>query len=293
MGVIITTDGNPPEYRIPVLPRSYLIKMDFSESVIDGNEFNVLNLKTDGLWMLARNRFGKSINNFKLLGLDGKYLSSHNNKLQLKDRSNSNQNVSYNVQGELVMGDMCLTTNDNSSVTLNKCKNKKKQKWAPYNGNFVSMMDNKFNTCLGVDKSNNVVTKRCNTKQAEWDIQHVDGKDTMNYSWPKKKGKRVVLTSKDNPWFTNKDIVGEVEQRPVKFRENSDLEYRDHADYDSKCKGGDDPTNGRGYSYASSLKNCTEGFSSTDTSESEGDNGFILTILILVLIILLVIKFRS
>jgi len=289
IGVVVTTDKNPPEYRIPVLPRSYLIKMDFTDSQITGNEFNILSSKQDGLWMIVRNKFGKSVNNFKLLGLNGKYLYSNNNKLQLRDKNSSNQSVSYNVQGELVMGGMCLTTNDNKSVTLDKCDNKKQQKWVPYNGNFISMLDNKFNSCLSVDSGDNVITKNCNlSSNAEWDIQNENVEDVRNYSWPKVKGKTVVLTTKNNPWFLNKDIVGEKAYINI-TKQPRDAYYKEYAKYKSDCKIPEkgDKSQGKGYSYADSLSNCIEGF-----SEKEGNDNFVLLILLIILFILLIVKFN-
>ena len=288
IGIIVTKDKNPPEYRVPVLPRSYLVKMDFTESTVAGNEFDILSLKTDGLWMIVRNKFGKSINNFKLLGLNGKYLSSNNNKLQLRDKNSSNQSVSYNTQGELVMGGMCLTTNDNKSVTLDKCDRNKKQKWVPYNGNFISMLDNKFNSCLSVDNKDNVITKNCKlSSEAEWDIQNGDVKDVRNITWPTVKGKTVVLTTKNNPWFLNKDIVGEKVYIKNNGPTSNDPYYKGYAKYKTHCKAPveGDKTQGHGYSYADSLDNCVEGFSETN------DN-FVLLILIIVLFILLIVKFN-
>jgi len=288
IGITVTKDKNPPEYRVPVLPRSYLVKMDFTESLIAGNEFDILSLKTDGLWMIVRNKFGKSINNFKLLGLNGKYLSSNNNKLQLRDKNSSNQNVSYNAQGELVMGGMCLTTNDNKSVTLDKCASNKKQKWVPYNGNFISMLDNKFNSCLSVDTKDNVITKNCKlSSEAEWDIQNGDEKDVRNITWPTVKGKTVVLTTKDNPWFLNKDIVGEKVYINNNNPTSNDPYYKGYAKYKTNCKAPQegDKSQGHGYSYANSLDNCVEGF-------SESNDNFVLLILIIILFILLIVKFN-
>ena len=284
IGVFVTTDNNAPEYRAPVLPKSYLVKMDFPDDKVTGNEFNVLNIKSDGLWMILRHKFTKGSNNFKLIGLNGKYLSSDNGGLQLKDGNSSGHNISYNVQGELVMGNMCVTTNDSKEVSLEKCNSKSGQKWVPYNGNYVSMLDNKFNSCLSTGNANSVVTKECNPKnESEWTRQNIDDIDNVNYTWPKVKGKTVVLVEKDDPWFLNKDIVGNIKYIPHKFPKRVVCNTPINGVFKSKYK--KTPTDFiRGYSYADQAQHI-EGFDNKDTSDS-----FSMLLLVLIIAILLIIK---
>ena len=284
VGVCSTTDGNPPNYRIPVLPKSYLIKMDFPSGNVAGNEFNILNAKPDGLWMILRHKFSKNNNNFKLMGLDGKYLSSHNKNLRMRDGTTSNQNVSYNVQGELVMGDMCITTNDNKQVSLEKCNKKSGQKWFPYNGNYISMLDNKFNTCLSVGATDSIVTKECEPREeSEWTQQDTDGVNNTNYTWPMINGKTVVLVENDNPWFLNKDIVGQVTHIPSNLPDDGPCDAEQYGIFKSKYnKTPDDFI--RGYSYAEQDKNI-EGFDAEENNDS-----FCVLLLVLIIAILLIIK---
>lgn len=285
LGVCTTTNNNPPDHRVPVLPRSYLIKMDFPTGKVAGNELNILNIKSDGLWMILRHKFTRGNNNFKLIGLNGKYLSSDNNKLQLKEGNTTNQNVSYNVQGELVMGNMCITTNDNKEVYLEKCSKKSGQKWSPYNGNYISMMDNKFNTCLSVGNRNNIVASECDPrKESEWTQQDIDGADIANYTWPTAKGKTVVLVEKDDPWFLNKDIVGNVTHVPHKFSVSAP--YDTSQAHTSESKYNKTPTDFiRGYSYAEQAKNI-EGFGDTENN----NDTFSIILLIIIILILFIVK---
>jgi hypothetical protein len=283
IGLFVTEDDVAPKYRVPVLPKSYLVKMDFPNDTVAGNEFNILNIKSDGLWVILRHKFTKGNNNFKLMGLNGKYLSSDSGELRLKDGNSSGHNISYNVQGELVMGDRCITTNDNKDVSLEKCSNKSGQKWVPYNGNYISMLDNKFNTCLSVGDKNRVITKKCNPRaEPEWTKQNIDNVDHVNYTWPKIKGKTVVLVEKDDPWFLNKDIVGSIKYIPHKFPKGVAYDKPIRGAFKSKYK--KTPTDFiRGYSYAEQSQNI-EGFDDKDS------DSFSVLLLVLIIAILIIVK---
>ena len=289
MGVVTTDNPSPPDSRIPVLPRSFLVKMDFRDGIIRGNEFNTLNYKEDGLWMIVRNKFNRSMDNFRLLGNNGKYLSSFDNKLKTKSKNSNGQNVSYNVQGELVMNGLCITANDGNNVGLDKCKSDRKQKWFPYNGNFISMMDDKFNTCLSVDNKDNITTKTCNlSSDAEWDMQYTDPQN-RSYSWPKTSGKIVALVEKDNPWYLNKDIVGNKIYINNNYIPTTPY-YKNYANVKPGCKiDHDHLTQNMAYSYANKHKKCVEGFE----EESENDDTYALVILVLIIIMIVLIKYHK
>jgi hypothetical protein len=265
IGVVVTNGKNPPNFKTPVLPRSYLIKMEFPPNDVVGNEFNILNYKKDGLWIISRSKFSKLTDSFKLLSLDNKYLSSYNNTLQVRDSDSTNQNISYNAQGELVMDDMCIEAGDN--VKLSKCNKKNNQKWIPYNGNLLSSLNGKFSSCLGV-KNNKLITKKCNLlSDSDWDFQNTDFPDVRNYNWAKTKIKpdtNITLVNRDDPWFINKDIVGDT--LPLQQQNNTIEEF----------------TNDK------SVKNFTK-----DTCLDNDNNGYInddfisfLLVIILIIIIL-------
>ena len=103
------------------------------------NEFFLLNFGETS-FTIDRNIFKKSSYVMKIMANNNNYITYSDGKLILKSKntSNKNQEVNYTVQGELKLGDKCITNindtntlNDdlNSSIKLDECTNEDIQKW--------------------------------------------------------------------------------------------------------------------------------------------------------------------
>ena len=162
----------------------------------------------------------KSNNNetIKLCNTAGKYITainSDNGQSFAKIKSklhNSNQAVSYNTQGELIVDDKCLTYRDAMApVYFDSCSSSNsKQKWRISRGK-INTADDDLCLTSSIEENNtdeNIYVTGCdNLDQQTWDTENSDSDGPNDYRWNKFKGKTVVLVQSDNPWYINKDIT--------------------------------------------------------------------------------------
>ena len=190
-GVITTTIKSPPNYNIPVIPKSYLINMDFiNNKIICGNEFNILNYKKDGIFIFTRN---------KLLNINNNSNNNNSNNNN-SNNNNSNNNIRF-INNNIKKNNLCATFDNN--IVFKKCNNSKQQKWKKINNNnFISILDKKKNKCLSFDIYNNPIIKKC--------------KDIIqNIIWKPKKSKSLVLDIFKNPWYLNENIIKDKTLKPA------------------------------------------------------------------------------
>lgn len=163
----------------------YRKKIDFHDGFGFMNEFNLLSTESTVLLTVNRTKFlNKNIN------------------LSVK-----NKKINYTAQGELKMGDKCMSIQMNDNyVYLQDCDDKSdNQKWYPYRGQFVSQYNEK---CL--DK--NLKAEPCNKDQdQQWNTTKNDD------SWKTQHGKGVSLSVSDTPWYKDR----ETEYQPyAKYQTN-------------------------------------------------------------------------
>jgi hypothetical protein len=202
IGVITTETNNPPRYPVPVLPRMYLIKMDFGTGFIRGNDFDILSVKSDGLWIVTRNRFKEgSLYQNSLTSQDRSGRQVVDNSSYAKDFTK----LVYNENGQLLINDKCLTVDKHGKIKMRTCSKSKSQKWIRSGNNYVSMYNGRFNKCIGQNSSGSLVLKEY--------ILNTNWNDTNRYDsdkiedWKSVKGKALVLKDRANPWFLDKNVL--------------------------------------------------------------------------------------
>ena len=200
MGIILT-EGSIPSYETPVVPKSYLVNMDFGQSLLKGNDFNVLNVWSDGLLILIRDKFNTSPK--------WKNYGDYKDYKDYKDTSRQ--------------------------------------------GNYSSVRSERKKNSNDTDKM-----KENNNK-------------TNESTWANVKGKTLVLKNRDNPWFTNKTIVKNIENINLhtKPRDNtSNITKEGFSNY------------GRLGKLSTPLKN----------KKQNTTNHFVVVLLVIILLIVLIIK---
>lgn len=217
LGIVLTNGNSSPTFRTPVIPKSYLVRMDFGRSLLKGNDFNVLNVRSDGLWILIRNKFINpdspdspkwgSYGNFKYIDKKGNYLSvsTENDDVGLLPENSRKQKIRLTSNNQLAMNDKCLEVTSSGKIKLRKCSNNRSQKWIPNGSNFISASGGNFNKCLGYDHNGNIKLQECN--KTEWTKQDYDEDDVSDIQWRTVRGKTLVLKNRDDPWFMNEKIV--------------------------------------------------------------------------------------
>ena len=206
--------------------------------ILQNTEFGSLSHLLLGNLTILRSKILNSNQSFKLLDVDGNYIThpiDGTNKLLLKNVGYDRfQYLNYNTDGELTINNQCLTPDDNTEngVYLDRCDKTIRQKWYPSQNTFVSEYDSK---CLSSDGQNISMDNCANTQSQNWTLQQSKVADPNEYAWKTHKGRTVVLTESDNPWYVNKDITAQL--KIIKAEpELNQVAYRDHADFKSQLK---------------------------------------------------------
>lgn len=172
----------------------------------------------------------------KIVNKSDKYLTMVDNEPKMKSKLFSkNQNVSYNVQGELIINDSCLTAKQNNDVKFDKCSKTKDQMWSLDNNKIYP--DSAQNMCLFTNNEK-LGLKKCqeddqngSDDNIKMSIEDSDTEKTSDYRMKEYKGKTIVLVESDNPWYLNKDTT-----IPMKYNKKLNLttkQYRNNADFGS------------------------------------------------------------
>lgn len=217
------------------------------------NEYNLISHESSRFPSIVKSELvSDDLRDIKLISTSNKYLAmSHgNNKAELRVKQNTeNQNLSYNAQGELIIGDKCLTYSGGSlPVYFEKCDDNNRQKWNLNGKNIVSRND--ITKCL-TSEENELYVKNCSDEDSQhWDTEGSDNVSHTDYSWDKYQGKTVALVESDNPWYINQNDT--VQMKYGKDQKiYTDIKYRNNADYVSDfAYDMTRPDVGLGYSYA-------------------------------------------
>ena len=219
IGLIYNSGNKKPKLNtIYMLPIDILLKINYGpyEGLNTFNEFKNLSNNIYGYWTIDREKISQDTNDyFKLISYDGKYLTNINDNLSVVNSKNTNddpnQIIKYSINGDIIIKNKCLY-NNNNKLMLGQCDNNNNNidnKWSFINNNIVS---NKNNHCLTLDANNKIVLEECDdqnqyqqfTKETPDFINHND------FKWENNKGRNVILTFNDNPWYQNKDLNKEI-----------------------------------------------------------------------------------
>ena len=256
LGVIITNNSSPPDFATPVLPKSYLIKMDFGRTLLKGNDFNVLNIELDGLWIIIREKF---TNNNLLILMNNKYNIMNNinntNYSSISDdkylKSNTKKKMIITNDNELMVNNKCLEVTKSNKIILTKCNKSPTQKWSQYGDNFIYNINGINPKCIVYDNFGNIKLKNYKITDTYW--------STIN-------GETLILKNRDTPWFINKKdpfINKNLLKEKINFPNKKN-----------------------------SIK--TKENTSTNTSNtSNTSNSFIIILLIIIILILLIVKINK
>jgi hypothetical protein len=291
IGLIYEKGNKKPRLSaIPMLPIDLLIKI--KNGPITGlhsiSEFKNLSNDIHGYYNIDRSKITNDSNDyFKLLTYDGKYLTRANNKFAIHDKNklrSPNQIFKHTINGDLIINDKCLT-NKNNIPEFDNCKDNKDNKWNIIDNKIISK---KNNYCLTLEENNNISLKKCerNDNYQQFTKETPNRKlDLVNdFNWKNSKGKSVVLTYNDNPWFLNKDIVKAYpDVTTFKAHINNGLLYE-------KLKGITNNSLNGTYGTISTAKTCKLNPDKNNCiiEKFEGDNNSMYTIIVIIIAILLV-----
>jgi hypothetical protein len=213
LGLIYNKGNDKPElYEIPLLPVDILVRIKNGPSTGSQSvsEFKNLSNNIHGFWTLDRSKISNDTSDyFKLLTYDGKYLTKINDKFVLINNKNKpinpEQVIKYTINGDIIVDNKCLTNKLNFKNCNKSTKFDPALKWSLINNNIISNKDNK---CLTIN-NNDIILQECsNGESQQFSKEYLDYKATMtdDFKWKNIRGKSVVLTHNDNPWYLNKDI---------------------------------------------------------------------------------------
>jgi hypothetical protein len=254
-------------------------------------------------------------NKTKKIGLvnkNGKYITNVNNKAILKSKNSfDEQEFTYNVHGELITNEQCLTHN----LTFDVCDNvnDKDKKWM-INDNQIQTLVNNELKCLSYD-DNDILLNNCDTNvynnnnnnnninnnsinntdsdnnsniydiNNEWTIQNQNIFTENNIN---NKGKTVVLVNNENPWYINKDNTIKQPYITNMSVKSNDI-YNEKLPYKTKMIIDNTKNNlGMGYSYSD-----RQGYDCIENFNSNNSNNYIYFIFIFIVIIFLVIRYKK
>ena len=299
IGLIYNTDNKKPKLNsIYMLPVDILLKINYGpqEGVNTYNEFKNLSNNMHGYWTIDRERITQETNDyFKLISYDGKYLTNINDNFSLVNSKNTkddqNQIIKYSINGDIIIKNKCLY-NNNNKLMFGQCNNDNNinDKWSLINNNIVS---NKNNHCLSIDGNNNIVLEQCddNNQYQQFTRESPDFINYNDFKWVDNKGRNVILTFNDKPWYLNKDLHVDLTNINNKFKikiPRPNIQPTKISSYVLKKNFGkykDNNINNR-----CGNNNIIENFGDTDINNNNSNNYWlIISILIIFLVILLII----
>lgn len=230
------------------------------------NEFNLLSFVGEKKFTIKRSSLIGRNNIIKLYSkIARKYLTGNNddtitlnNNMNIKN--DSMQNINYTTQGELKMGNKCVSISDfdesliSGHVHLDNCDGSEKQKWYPHRDSIISEYDQ---TCLTAIDDDKIVRAECDFKRnnQKWFVEDQetvieDKLQETNDLWRTYSGKKVKLIESDNPWYINKKgkkPEGIIRQKRIELNKK---DYKSAANFHSTfMMDVHRPNMGYGYSY--------------------------------------------
>ena len=217
MGLIYEKGNSKPRLSaIPMIPTDLLIRI--KNGPISGlhsiSEFKNLSNDIHGYYNLDRSKITNDPNDyFKLLTYDGKYLTKTDKNFTLKDKNklrSPDQIFKYTINGDLIINNKCLR-NKNNKPEFTDCNQEQDNKWNIIDNKIISSKDN---LCLTLNEGENFTLEKCekndNYQQFTREVPNKKLDLVNDFNWRNTKGKSVVLTYNDNPWYLNKDITKAV-----------------------------------------------------------------------------------
>lgn len=217
IGLIYNRGNKKPKcYDIPLVPVELLVKI--KNGPLTGfqsySEFKNLSTDIHGFYTIDKNRISSNNSDyFKLLSFDGKYLTKVEDNFALVNNKNKNRHpeqiIQYTINGDIVVKNKCLSVDDNDNIFFEDCNNSLNNKWSVLNNNIISKKNNK---CITADNNNDsLIIKDCNDsnidQQFTKELPAYQSTVRDDFKWKNIKGKSVVLSHNDNPWYLNKDIA--------------------------------------------------------------------------------------
>ena len=111
----------------------------------------------------------------------------------------------YQQDGRVEIGNQCITSEKDESLSLTDCVDAPTQEWQFSDGDIIHRDTSK---CLSDTSPMKLVNCNSDEKGKFIDTEEPDIKFPR---WNKKFGKNVVLVSADNPWYINKNTTVPVE----------------------------------------------------------------------------------
>jgi hypothetical protein len=223
IGLIYSSQNKKPKLNsIYMLPIDILLKINHGplNGLNTFNEYKNLSNDIHGYWTIDKERISQDTNDyFKLLTFDGKYLTRLNDKFTLYNSKNtkddSEQIIRYSINGDIIVKNKCLS-NNNNKLMFEQCNNNINKKWSIINNNIVS---NKNNQCLSIDQNDNIILEECDDEN-QYQQFTKESPDFINYNdfkWKNNKGRNVILTFNNNPWYLNKDLNVDLSKMKDRF----------------------------------------------------------------------------
>lgn len=224
----------------------------------------------------------------KISSMSGKYITADNEakNIKLKSKAKTNdQLLSYSAQGQLVIGDKCVTypTGSGNPLFLTDCVGDDKQNWNLVGNSIRPDVDGE--QCMS-SKSDIITTSNCdNSDSQSWQTEHSDDSED-SFKWTNYFGKTVVLVESDDPWYLNKDTT-----IPMQYLKDQTLfdeaSYRHNADFkSSKVLDLTLPDVGMGYSYSDRQGQPCQKIEGFNGGQQDSSNILILLLCIFILILI-------
>ena len=257
------------------------------------NEFNLLNTLKEPVYTIKRSLFYNNNPSISLSSPNNKILTKIDDNAHLKDKKySSNQSVTYNAQGELMVENKCLSYENkpNPDLFFDDCNGDPNQKWYIYQDQISSQ--SKYDKCI-TENNDTVSLDTCDSiNSKQWNIENGDVANPTDYVWDTYEGKNVVLVESDNPWYINKNTTIPKEVIKVENELNK-TRYKPYGGAKSnyildKSK----PDLGLGHSYKSRLGYACQKIENFD-GEKINDWNYIILIMIVVMILLAFRKWKQ
>ncbi|VBB18413.1 hypothetical protein YASMINEVIRUS_876 [Yasminevirus sp. GU-2018] len=336
LGTIASRGSPKTEY--PVFPSTFL-KRDTSQpedADVESEMYrDVYSDDVYGRWTLNLYKFNVDKTHLKMIdstgGISSMYIPKPVVPSDVVDvgygDDNYKRKVYFTAQGAIVSDSNCVPPRDNmNKMTLNECNaTASRVNGVPYSVNLEGIYANDDDQlALNLNESAEFMTNEpkrrrsrgSQNQQVSQDVKMSSAPYTSALSKTFKRGRKLVLREKDEPWFTDSDVVGSVASvtDPHKVTGIVDGtpigtiigildgdEDETEAPYSSPCVGNEPST---GYSRLQKAEKCSgkrtknrnenfEGESDSDASYMEHVNNVIMYVMCVIILLLLVYKFTD
>ena len=249
LGYVVSKD-KPSINEIVTIKKDYVT--DYNGQMLPNkytnmNEFNLLTTQDSQRYTLARSAL---LNETNSVAISSKV---NNKNISSNDSDSDDIPISHTIQGELKIGNKCLSIDNNNKIDQTSCDNSTGSKWYFYNDRIISDYNQ---SCLSMTDNDTVIGQPCklSDKNQTWNIKNsksvvVDNLQQIDDKFTTVKGKKVVLLESDDPWYINKteQVEGLANSETTELNL---VEYEAAAKYDPSFKiDVTSPDLGHGHSY--------------------------------------------